>query len=167
MVIAQFHVNYEKKRFPEKRWEKKYSIGDTRTPSTASNIRAPSATSFILFRVAGCWSLSQQEAKSHRKLTDRIVGGDGEAAKNVQLRRRAQNNAPVRPYLHHRAPGHCDRPGPLGATAQLDGVVHHRVPLEQDGGGHERVALKKHTQIRTNGRGGFNMPSKHLHQQQR
>lgn len=48
-------------------------------------------------------------------------------------------------YLHHGAAGHRSRARPLRASKQLDGVVHHHIPLEQDGGGHERVAL--HTEI--------------------
>lgn len=43
--------------------------------------------------------------------------------------------------LHHGAAGHGGRARPLRAPAQLDGVVHHNIPLEQDGGGHEGVAL--------------------------
>lgn len=47
--------------------------------------------------------------------------------------------------LHHGAAGHGGRTRPLGAPAQLDRVVHHNIPLEQDGGGHERVALSTET----------------------
>lgn len=47
--------------------------------------------------------------------------------------------------LHHGAAGNGGRARPLGAPAQLDRVVHHNIPLEQDGGGHERVALSTET----------------------
>lgn len=47
--------------------------------------------------------------------------------------------------LHHGAAGHGGRARPFGAPAQLDWVVHHNIPLEQDGGGHERVALSAET----------------------
>lgn len=47
-------------------------------------------------------------------------------------------------YLHHGAAGHRCRAWLLWSSAQLHWVVHHHVPLEQDRGGHERVAL--HTQ---------------------
>lgn len=49
-------------------------------------------------------------------------------------------------HLHHGAAGHGCGARPLGAAAQLDGVVHHHIPLEQDGGGHERVSLRAETE---------------------
>lgn len=47
--------------------------------------------------------------------------------------------------LHHGAAGHGSRARPFRAPAQLDRVVHHNIPLEQDRGGHERVALSTET----------------------
>ncbi len=49
-------------------------------------------------------------------------------------------------YLHHGAAGHSRRAWPLRASTQLDRVVHHHIPFEQDGGGHERVTLHEDTQ---------------------
>lgn len=49
-------------------------------------------------------------------------------------------------YLHHGAAGHSSWAWPFRTPTQLDGVVHHHIPLEQNGGGHERVSL--HTRTR-------------------
>lgn len=48
-------------------------------------------------------------------------------------------------YLHHGAAGHRSRAWSLRAPTQLDRVIHHHIPLEQDRGGHERVALHTET----------------------
>lgn len=48
-------------------------------------------------------------------------------------------------HLHHGAARHRRRPGPVRPPAQLDGVVHHHVPLEEDGRRHEGVTLCRKT----------------------